>query len=226
MRQQSGQQGRMTAQQYRAQLQGKVNRAQGAAFEDAINASCLYYELQGEAYIEKTPEPMKIIQVLDRIRGIFKAVFQKPAQPDYKGTMKGGQAVCFEAKHTDTDRIKQSAVTPEQRDALDKHQAMGAFCFVLVSLGHRFYRVPWDTWVTMKARYGHKYMSQEELEPFQVEYRDGAIRFLGLTTSTRAFLDRKFRVDRVDLVPVTPGIYSRVENAGPLSGNEERGENK
>ena len=108
---------------------------------------------------------------------------------------------------------------------MNKHQAMGAFCFVLVSLRHKFYRVPWDTWVTMKARYGHKYMNQEELEPFQVEYRDGAIRFLGLTTSSRAFLDRKFRVDRVDLVPVTPGVYSRVENAGPMVGSEERGEN-
>ena len=223
MKQQNSHRGLRPTQQYRAYLQGKVDRAQGASFEDAVNAACLYYELQGEAYIEKTPEPMKVIQAMDRGRGIFKAVFQKPAQPDYKGTLRGGSSVCFEAKHTDTDRIKQSAVTPEQRDALDKHQAMGAFCFVLVSLGHRFYRVPWDTWVTMKARYGHKYMNQEELEPFQVEYRDGAIRFLGLTTSSRAFLAREFRVDRVDLVTVTPGVYSRVENAGPMVGSEERG---
>ena len=223
MRQQSSQQGRMTAQQYRAYLQGKVNRAQGASFEDAINASCLYYELQGEAYIEKTPEPMKVIQAMDRGRGIFKAVFQKPAQPDYKGTMKGGQAICFEAKHTEADRIKQSAVTQEQRDALDKHQAMGSFCFVLVSLGHKFYRVPWATWKTMKGRFGHKYMNAEDLSSFQVEYKNGAIQFLVFIIETRRFLDETFGTGRGS---VGPGIYAREENAGPLPGNEERGENK
>ena len=74
MRQQTRPQERMTAEQYRAHLQGKVNRAQGAAFEDIIEASCLQYKLEGEAFIEKTPEPMKVIQVLDRVRGSFKAV--------------------------------------------------------------------------------------------------------------------------------------------------------
>lgn len=219
MRQQNKPQERMTVQQYRAQLQGKVNRAQGAAFEDVVNASCLYYELQGEAYIEKTPEPMKVIQAMDRSRGIFKAVFQKPAQPDYKGTMKGGQAICFEAKHTEADRIKQSAVTPEQRDALDKHQAMGAYCFVLVSLGHRFYRVPWSHWKAMKTFCGHKYMNQKDLEPYEVFYIAGVIRFLDLSKNARRAINERLGLNGI---AYQPGTTMRVESAGAAKKEEER----
>lgn len=184
---------RMTAEQYRAHLQGKVNRAQGEHFEAYIDASCVHYDLQGEAFIEKTPEPMKPIQAMDRKRGIFKAVYTKAAQPDYKGTMKGGQAVCFEAKHTSADRIKQDAITADQWEALDKHEAMGALCFVLVSLGHRFYRVPWSKWKTMKLDCGHKYMNEKDLELYEVAFTGGVIRFLDLTKQAREYLDGYFR---------------------------------
>ena len=189
MRQQTRPQERMTAAQYKDHLQGKVNRAQGAAFEDIIEVSCMAYKMQGEAFIEKTPEPMKVVQVIDRSRGTFKAVFKKPAQPDYKGTMKGGRSICFEAKQTCTGRIKRDAVTPEQWDALDEHEAMGALCFVLVLLGHRTYRVPWEDWKNMKDLCGHKYMNGQDLEPYQVEYTNGVIRFLDLTKKTREYLD-------------------------------------
>lgn len=183
---------RMTIEQYKAHLQGKVNRAQGESFEGVIEASCLQYKIEGDAFIEKTPEPMKVIQAIDRSRGIFKAIFQKPAQPDYKGTLAGGRAVCFEAKMTSTDRIKQDAVTREQWDALDEHEAMGALCFVLVMLGHRAYRVPWECWKTMRDLFGHKYMNEKDLEPYQVQYKNGAIRFLDLTIKIREFLDKEF----------------------------------
>lgn len=169
---------RMTAAQYRAMIQGKVNRAQGLAFENIIEASCEHYKAQGVAYIEKTPEPMKPIQAMDRKRGIFKAVFQKAAQPDYKGTLQGGRAVVFEAKHTETDRIKQDVVTQEQRDALDLHQTMGAVCFVLVQLNMRFYRVSWSDWKAMKELFGHKYMNEADLADYEIEYRDGVLQFL------------------------------------------------
>lgn len=219
MRQQNRPQERMTVQQYRAQLQGKVNRAQGAAFEDVINASCIYYDLQGEAFIEKTPEPMKPIRAINRQRGTFEAVYEKQAQPDYKGTMKGGQAVCFEAKHTDTDRIKQSAVSSQQEEALDKHQAMGAYCFVLVSLGHRFYRVPWSHWKVMKIFCGHKYMNQKDLEPYEVFYIAGVIRFLDLSKDARRAINERLGLNGI---AYQPGTTMRVESAGAVKKEEER----
>ena len=170
---------RMTADQYRATMRGKVNRAQGLHFENLIAASCDHYKRQGIAYIEKTPEPMRVIQAMDRKRGIFKTVFEKAAQPDYKGTLSGGRAIVFEAKHTETDRIKQDAVTKEQWEALDCHEAMGAVCFVIVSLGMmKFHKVPWEKWKTMKADCGHKYMNAADLESYEISYMNGVLQFL------------------------------------------------
>lgn len=183
---------RMTAKQYRQSQQGRINRAQGAHFEEAIEAACVHYDLQGEAFIEKTPEPMKILKPINRQRGTFEAVFSKSAQPDFKGTIRGGQGVCFDAKHTSCDRIEQKAISQEQKEALDKHEALGAWCFVLVSLGHRFYRVPWNTWKDMKQRFGHKYMDAEDLGPYEVEFKGGVIRFLDMAKGSREFLDRQF----------------------------------
>ena len=54
-----------------------------------------------------------------------------PTQPDYKGTLRNGFSIVFEAKHTDTDRIKRAVITDEQEKRLDKHLALGAECFVL-----------------------------------------------------------------------------------------------
>lgn len=172
---------RMTVEQYRASIQGKQNRAQGLAFEEIVNATCEYYRSLGVAYIEKTPEPMKPIGVINRKLGHFKAVFTKAAQPDYKGTLLGGRSIAFEAKHTDTDRIQQKAVTEEQWRALDLHEAMGAWCFVLVSLDWKYYRVPWSKWKTMKEDYGHKYMNAAELSPYKLADWPAQLRFLAST---------------------------------------------
>lgn len=64
---------------------GANSRAMGSCFEDLIERSCLWYQEQGQAYIEKTPEPMKPIQPAE-IPGQFIACYTKTAQPDYKGT--------------------------------------------------------------------------------------------------------------------------------------------
>lgn len=169
----------MTAEEYQASIQGRRNRIQGLKFEDTVDEACEYYKSMELAHIEKTPEPMKILAVLNRKLGHFKACFTKSAQPDYKGTMAGGRAVAFEAKHTEQDRIKQDVVTQSQWESLDLHEAMGAMCFVLVSLGMKYYRVPWAKWKTMKADCGHKYMNAADLEPYQVGAWPKPLRFLG-----------------------------------------------
>ena len=168
----------MTVEQYRARYQGKRNRALGLQFENIVDEACEHYLTEGLAYIEKTPEPMKVIGVINRQQGQFKAVFEKAAQPDYKGTMKGGRAVAFEAKHTESDRIKQDAVTVDQENALNAHEAMGALCFVVVCLGDKYYRVPWEKWKTMKEDCGHKYMNAEDLHPYLLGSWPDDLRFL------------------------------------------------
>lgn len=168
----------MTASQYRAMMQGKINRAQGGLFEGVIDSACEEYYAAGIANIEKTPEPMKPIRAISRQRSIFEAVYTKQAQPDYKGTMIGGKSVCFEAKHTENDRILQSAVLPQQKESLEKHAGLGAICFVLVNMGLKYYRVPWEVWQTMKDRFGHKYMNQEDIAPYEIKMKNGVLLFL------------------------------------------------
>ena len=87
--------------------QGMVNRAQGKLFEERIDAALAYYDRLGVASVEKTPEPMRPLKRLSE--GRFVAVFEKPAQPDYKGTLQGGRAVVFEAKHTTTGQMECAA---------------------------------------------------------------------------------------------------------------------
>lgn len=162
------------------QIRGRQNRANGKIFENMIETSCELYSLRGAAFIEKTPEPMKIVESFRN--GFFKAVFEKRAQPDFKGTLAGGRSVVFDAKITDQDKIEQSAVTSEQVKDFDKHEALGALCFVLVSFGFQtYYRVPWDDWKTMRELFGHKSATEKELQEYRVKFVAGNIMFLGGT---------------------------------------------
>lgn len=157
---------------------GSQSRLAGEIFESSIEASLKWYELRGEAAIEKTPEPMKPLSKPNQ-QGQFRACFTKAAQPDYKGTLAGGRGVVFEAKHTDSDRIEHSRLTQEQADRLELHHKLGAVAFVLVSFGLRdFYRIPWEVWRDMKAIYGHKHMKQTECAPYRVQYMAGVIKLL------------------------------------------------
>ena len=49
----------------------------------------------------------------------------------------------------------------------------------MVSMGLvKFYRVPWDTWKRMKELFGHKFMTEQELEPYRLQERDCTILIL------------------------------------------------
>ena len=87
----------------------------------------------------------------DRRFGQFIAVYSKKAQPDYKGTLKGGRSIMFEAKYTDSDRITKDRVSKEQTDYMDSHHALGARCYVIIGFkSGEAYRIPWDVWQKMK----------------------------------------------------------------------------
>lgn len=161
-----------------ARILGAQNRSQGETLEEQIATACMVYRRRGVAAIEKTPEPMKVIQRLDN--GRFVACFSKKAQPDFQGTLRTGRSVMFEAKTTRTGKILQSVVTKEQTEYLDSHAAMGALCFVVVSFGGFYARVPWQDWTRMKELYGHKYMTSEEAQPYRIRHdKYGALAFLG-----------------------------------------------
>lgn len=151
----------------RRQYQGAVSKAKGKFFEDYIDKSFDHYRYKGLAIIEKTPEPMRPSKSLGN--GKFIAFFEKKAQPDYKGTIKGGRSVLFEAKFTSSDRMEQSRVLPEQADRLTRHQQLGALCFVIIGFDSgATYRIPWNAWRNMKELFGRKYVTEADLKKYRV----------------------------------------------------------
>lgn len=161
----------------KAAATGKSNKAVGELWEKIISTACDYYSKMGEAEIEKTPEPMRPIRRLNG--GQFVAVFTKSAQPDYKGTFKNGHSIVFEAKHTDTDRIRKEVISPEQEKRLNNHLSLGAECFVLLSFGFvKFFKVPWDVFRDMKQYYGRKYVVPQDLKKFEIKYNGRILKFL------------------------------------------------
>ena len=85
----------------------------------------------------------------------------------------------FEAKHTDSDKINQNVITDSQWKSLDVYERFGAHCYVMVSIKLiKFYRVPWDVWKKMKELFGHKFMSDDELEPYRLKERQCTILML------------------------------------------------
>lgn len=162
---------------YKAVVTGRRNKVAGEYWEQMIDSTCRWYSDQGIAEILKTPEAMRPIKRLPE--GKFIAVFTKMAQPDYKGTLKGGKAIIFDAKHTDTDRLKRDAVTSEQEKQFDRHEALGAECYILASFGfERYFKIPWQTFKQMKEKYGRKYVTPGDLEEYEIRYEGGVLKFI------------------------------------------------
>lgn len=148
------------------------------AWEEMITAACYDYGQKGIAVIEKTPEPMKPIGRPNSY-GQFMACFTKKAQPDYKGTLRGGKAIVFEAKHTDSDRIARSVISEEQEKQLNRHSRLGAVCFVLLSFGtDEYFRVPWALFRDMQDYVHRKYLMPDDIREYQIRYSMGTLLFL------------------------------------------------
>lgn len=158
-------------------VMGKHSKAAGKAFEDLISNSCAWYMQQQIAKIEKQAEPMRPIKSLGR--GQYVAVFESKAGTDYKGTLKGGRAVVFEAKHTDSDRMLRAVVKEWQLQYLVDHDKLGALCFVLISFGmQNFYRIPLADWLGMKQKFGRLYIKEDDIQQYKLKTQGVRILFL------------------------------------------------
>ncbi len=164
------------------QLQGQINRELGKNFEEQVEMICDIYRQNQLALIEKTPEPMKILKHIEN--GRFETVFTKSAQPDFKGTLKGGQTVVFDAKFTETPKIAYQALSDFQRETLMAYQELGAKAFVLVGfVDGNMYPVDINLWTNMQNVFGHKHIKQVELEEMLLRAKrakNGMIDFLGM----------------------------------------------
>jgi len=158
-------------------IQGYRSRTIGKSFEAVIDWACKKYDDLEMAIIEKTPEPMKVLGRGEK--GRFTACFEKKAQPDYKGSIRGGQTIIFEAKATEKDRIMKNAITPGQFKSLENHWRIEAVVFVLVCFGlERYYRIPWGVWREMETFYGRKYLKETDVEDLKLNFKNGYLNFL------------------------------------------------
>ncbi|GIP17792.1 hypothetical protein J40TS1_34340 [Paenibacillus montaniterrae] len=161
--------------QLKTQARNMMSNAQGHLFEELIKTGCVIYSSQERAEINKVPEPFRVTKKL--ANGQFTGRFTAAAQPDFSGTLKGGTAIHFEAKYTNTDQIKRSVLTDEQMESLEHHRKLGAVTGVCVGIKDNFYFIPWNIWRDMKAIYGRQYLKTEDIEQYRVKF-NGAVMFL------------------------------------------------
>ena len=151
----------------------RVSNAQGGIFEQQIEKACEYYIEKKIAYIEKTPEPFKVLK--KEKDGTFTGRLGKKAQPDFKGTLCDGRSIVFEAKDTAKDRILQNRLTVEQQYSLELHSSMGGIAGVVVSMMGEFFFIPWVVWRDMKNIYGRKYIKNCDVQKYKVQYKYGVM---------------------------------------------------
>ena len=163
---------------YNRTIKGRLSKSRGQAFEGIIEVSCRYYRGKGVADILKSSEPMRPLSKPNS-KGQFLACFTKKSGPDYVGVLNGGRFIALEAKHTDADRLQHSVVSEEQEKQLNRHTALGAKCFVIVSFRfQQFFKIPWEVFRDMKARYGRKYIRPKDVQEYKVRYVGGILQFL------------------------------------------------
>ncbi len=184
----------MTAAEYREILHGggtvqekseyrnMCSNDRGRTFENLIMEGCEAYARERRAIINKVYEPYRCIRILQD--GKFIGQFTGRAEPDFKGVLRDGRAVAFEAKSTNKSRIQRNALTDEQTEWLETQQTMGALAFVCLQIRGEFFSVPWDVWRDMKTLYGKKFLMPDDMRDFQVRF-DGAVKFLDYISGSK-----------------------------------------
>jgi len=162
---------------------GLMNNKQGSFFENRIIGGCIGYDLFNRAFIEKTPEPFKISKPIGQ--GKFQGSFAKKAQPDFKGTLKFGKAIVFEAKYTSQDKMNASVLSDEQIKCLKKHYDLGAITGVVIGIKERAFFVPWRLWSVMKEEYNRAYLKIEDIKAYEVKQDLNCIKFLDLKSGQK-----------------------------------------
>lgn len=160
-------------------IPGLKSKRNGSIFEHMIDRACRYYESREIAYIQKTPEPIRITGRTKR-NGVFQAVFDKKAQLDFTGTLGNGLSIVFEAKYTNNTNITFDRIELHQERELDRHTELGATTFILISFSaKRFYKVSWMEWLGLKETIGKKSVNEKDLAEYQIQEDEGIIRLLG-----------------------------------------------
>ena len=148
----------------------------GKTFEHQIETACMMYEESNKASVAKIPEPFRVIKKLAAGRANVQCL--RHADPDFMGAVSKGRCIVFEAKYTSKDRLETRALTGRQWQALERYWKMAAFAGVCCGIQDKYYFVPWAVFRDMKNIYGHQYVTQEDLKPYEVKCTGPAVLFL------------------------------------------------
>ena len=151
----------------------------GGNFEGEISLVCNHYKQLGFASIDKTPEPVKQIGKMDE-RGRFTACYTKKAQPDFKGVIWTGRAICFEAKATDEKSFSLKNISTEQSIYLERFGRCGGIAFVLISISGNVYILTAKRLIDMLNNGKRSVSSKDFSEDEAVIRKGGFIDFLNV----------------------------------------------
>lgn len=158
-------------------LKGQMANDCGHLMEKQILNAASEYLLEGRAKIIKVPEPFRVAKKYSN--GKAQIYFTEHAEPDFIGSIyPSGRCIVFEAKYTDTDKIKRRVITENQERALDAYTALGAITAVCCGIRGRYYFIPWHIFRDMKQVLGKYSASQQDFEPFEVRFNGRAVMFL------------------------------------------------
>jgi len=104
----------------------------GLALEEIIETANSRYAEKEIAVIDK--QHTKWLPIRDSKTGkIASAKVERKATVDFRGTVKGLGGVSFDVKETSSDRWYLRELQPHQVEHLQKCQAVGDYCFVLIA---------------------------------------------------------------------------------------------
>lgn len=159
----------------KAQKQAHKERDEQASnklLETMLTTACNKYSEEKAAKIAKTVVPFRVLGVLKVQPKVCKCAQEKEQEPDFKGIMASGQAIVFEAKHTEQEHIQWDAIKEHQRKYLNDYCRMNGLVFIIISFGfQKFYRIPWKIWRDMQTLYGRKYLLQQDISHFEIPMR-------------------------------------------------------
>lgn len=162
--------------------QGLINYRRGEQFEQMVIEGCETYAIYDRAFIQKTPEAFKVKRQIKS--GEFIGFFKSKAQPDFKGVLSGGQAIVFETKYTNLNKLKLSVLTKEQDACLEKSYQMGAVTGVLIGIKDQYFFIPWRFWRVMKEQYDRAVIKPEAVQAYRVKF-NGTVKFLDLASGKK-----------------------------------------
>lgn len=161
-------------------ISGLKAKTNGKIFEGILDKYFSYYAAKGYCNIEKTPEPYRFIKPYSSY--LFVGCFLKSAQPDYKGTLKGGRSIVLEAKSVSNGRINLSALTENEYKQLKLHKELGACTGVIVydSVESNIYLLPFIMFEEMENLFKLKHIKLNLLQKFEISKKLNSTEITGL----------------------------------------------